>query len=150
MILTVNSPQVRRILSQDCGKPRTPEDNRAKSFDSCHRLGVTLRWHYRGGDTWEVEEVEGRSVEEYTRLRGGVARLAEEHRDHMPADELVALLIQACIETGLASRTDIMDSVEFATMLDAPVIGRILAKHRGRDAGRHLWWVDDGKTYRLH
>ncbi len=150
MILTTNSPRLLYALSRYHGMPPRPEDNLARTFDPCNCRGATLRWHYRGDDTWEVEEIEGRSMEEYASLRGNVCRLADEHRDRMPSEELVALLIQACIETGLASRADIVDSVEFATMFDAAVIGRVLAKHRGRDASRHLWWVDGDKMYRLH
>ena len=150
MILTINSPQVRRTLRRDHGMPQQPEDGCAQTFGPFKRQRSTLYWHYRGGDTWEVEEIEGRSLVEYMRLRGKVCRLADEYRGQMTPDELVTLLIQACIETELASRADIMDSVEFATMLNPADIGRVLVKHRGRNASRHLWWIDKNKMYHLY
>ena len=138
-------------LKKEHRLPEQLENGGSRTFGPFDTKGSGFHVRYDADtDTWELLQLVDTSLEEYARLRGKVFRLADQHRDHMPSDELVALLIQACIETGLATRADIVDSVEFATMLDAADIGRVLAKHRGRDAARHLWWVADDKTYRLH
>ncbi|WBH15288.1 hypothetical protein [Sphingomonas radiodurans] len=151
MFVTVTGWRLRSRLQDEFGIPGQPADNDPRLVGPYEVWGRSFYWRYDEGTTsWEVVSPEDKSLNEYASLRGQICALAEGEGAGLPEDELVALLIQACIVTGLNRRADIMDSVEFATLLDATVIGRVLTRHRGRDASRHLWWVDDNKTYHLH
>ncbi|WP_298812423.1 hypothetical protein [uncultured Sphingomonas sp.] len=150
MFVTVTGWRVRAHFKYCFGMPERPVDGAPDLVGPYELWGRTFYWRFdRGADEWQVVAPADTSLADYTARRASIYTLAEEQRN-LPHDELVALLIQACIVTGLDQRADIMDAVEFATLLDPEFIGRVLARHRGKAAATKLWWVDENKTYHLH
>lgn len=150
MFENVTGWRVRGHLKHRFGMPDRPVDGTPNLVGPHEMWGRNFYWRFDAdADEWRVVAPTDTSLADYTTRRANICTLAEEQRD-LPCEELVALLIQACIVTGLDRRADIMDAVEFATMLDSDVIGHVLARHRGRSAATKLWWMDENKTYRLH
>jgi len=128
-----------------------------------------VRYQAEAG-TWELGHPVDEYFAAYPARRDSIVALANEHRDSMGRDELVRFLIQAAIATGINKRVGILDTVELAanleavqrsidtdaeytsipTEFDAAFIAATLDRGRGTRGGRGLWWVDDGKLYRLY
>jgi hypothetical protein len=151
MFVPVKGWRLRSRLQYEFGIPERTGKGDSHLVGPYQVWGRTFYWRYDEAiEDWEVVAPEDHSLADYMNRRVYICTLADEHRDKLPRDELIALLIQACIVTRLDRRADIMDSVEFATMFDAAIIDRVLARHRGKSATQHYWWVDSAKAYHLH
>lgn len=148
--LKVTGWRVRSALQYRFKMPDPPADGEPTLVGPHLLWGQPLYWRYdRRAGEWAVVTPPNRSLEEYTSRRASICALAEKEAA-LPQADLVPLLIQACIVAGLNRRVDIMDAIEFATMLDPDLIARTLARHRGKSATKKLWWIDEDKMYHLH
>ena len=117
--------------------------------------GHALYWRWSAADDdWEVVTPVDISLADYTAKRGKVCHLADEHRGSMPPEELIQMLVLACIETGIDTKPDIMDAVTFANAhiegYDDDDVKRVIDEGRGNDRTKHLWRRDERGRYHAY
>jgi hypothetical protein len=146
----VRDKRVRRGFAAKFTAPERPTDGASHILGPYDYWGRKLFWLFDEKiDDWDMVELTDLRLKVYQHRRWEIATLADEQRDRMEQEELIAFLIQACIVTGFRYKPEIVEVIEFATMIEEEEIDRVLKRHRGKSAARPIWWVDRQKSYHL-
>jgi hypothetical protein len=146
----VRDTTLRRRFKAKFDSPDVANTEPGKLVGPYQYWGRELFWRYNEqAEAWEAVEHADYRTKNYDHRRWQVVTLADEHRDRMEQDELIAFLIHACIVTGLVHKPDIVEVIEVTTSFEEEEIDRVLKRHRGKSAARPMWWVDRQKVYHL-